>query len=67
MKFSLGVKTALLASLLFGSMANGQEFKALPILDKNFCPNIQVGVSAGYMNLKNVNAELTNIRDLPHV
>lgn len=57
MKFSLGVKTALLASLLFGSIANGQEFKALPILDKNFCPNIQVGVSAGYMNLKNVNAE----------
>lgn len=47
----------LLASCLLGSVASAQEFKVLPILDKNFCPNIQVGLSTGYMNLKNVSAE----------
>lgn len=57
MKFSMYTKSVLMASLLFGLTANGQEFKVLPILDKNFCPNIQVGLSTGYMNLKNVNAE----------
>ncbi|DAB37412.1 MAG TPA: hypothetical protein CFH83_11320 [Sulfuricurvum kujiense] len=56
MKFLTCTKAALLACVLLGSSANAKEFKALPILDKNFCPNIQVGLSAGYMNLKNVNA-----------
>lgn len=57
MKFLTCTKAALLACVLLGASANAKEFKALPILDKNFCPNIQVGLSAGYMNLKNVNAE----------
>lgn len=56
MRFLPSAKAALLACALIGSAANAKEFKALPILDKNFCPNIQVGVSMGYMNLKNVSA-----------
>lgn len=56
MKFLTCAKAALLAFVLLGASANAKEFKALPILDNNFCPNIQVGLSAGYMNLKNVNA-----------
>jgi opacity protein-like surface antigen len=57
MKVLAYTKAILLASLLLGSASNAKEFKTLPILDKDFCPNIQVGLSAGYMNLKNVNAE----------
>lgn len=57
MKISRYVNGMLLASCLLGSVASAQEFKVLPILDKNFCPNIQVGISTGYMNLKNVQAE----------
>ncbi|MFY9142844.1 hypothetical protein [Sulfuricurvum sp.] len=57
MKFSMVTKAALMASLILGSAANAKEFKVLPILDNSFCPDIQVGLSAGYMNLKNVNAE----------
>lgn len=56
MKLLTCTKAALLALVLVGTSASAKEFKALPILDKNFCPNIQVGLSAGYMNLKNVNA-----------
>lgn len=56
MKFSSTAKVALLASLLLGTGAGAKEFKVLPILDNGFCPNIQVGLTAGYMNLKNVNA-----------
>lgn len=50
-------KAAVAASLLIASSSSAREFKALPILDSNFCPNIQVGLTAGYMNLKNVAAE----------
>ena len=58
MKFSASVaKAALAASLLIGSAASAKEFKMLPILDGDFCPNMQVGLSTGYMNLKNVDAE----------
>lgn len=57
MKVLACTKAIVLASLLLGSASNAKEFKTLPILDKDFCPNIQVGLSAGYMNLKNVNAE----------
>lgn len=56
MRLSMFAKAAVAASLLIGSSAGAGEFKALPILDANFCPNIQVGLSAGYMNLKNVSA-----------
>ena len=57
MKFTPLIKTAAAAALLIATSANAREFKALPILDASFCPNIQVGLSAGYMNLKNVDAE----------
>ncbi|HZF70263.1 outer membrane beta-barrel protein [Sulfuricurvum sp.] len=57
MKFSMVTKAVLMTSLMFGSAVTAKEFKVLPILDNNFCPNIQVGLSTGYMNLKNVNAE----------
>ncbi len=56
MTFSMCAKTVLAASLLIGTAATAREFKALPVLDADFCPNIQVGLSAGYMNLKNVDA-----------
>ncbi len=56
MKLKYLAKAAVTASLLMAASANAGEFKALPILDANFCPNIQVGLTAGYMNLKNVNA-----------
>ncbi|MDX9966626.1 MAG: hypothetical protein RBS26_06470, partial [Sulfuricurvum sp.] len=56
MRLTTLAKTALAASLLIGAGASAGEFKALPILDAGFCPNIQVGVSTGYMNLKNVSA-----------
>ena len=57
MRFLPSAKTALLAFVLLGAAANAKEFKMLPILDKGFCPNIQVGLTAGYMNLKHVHAE----------
>lgn len=56
MRLSMFAKAVVAASLLIGSSAGAGEFKALPILDAGFCPNIQVGLSAGYMNLKNVSA-----------
>lgn len=56
MRLSMFAKAAVAASLLIGSNAGAGEFRALPILDAGFCPNIQVGLSAGYMNLKNVSA-----------
>lgn len=56
MRLSMFAKAAVAASLLISSTAGAGEFKALPILDADFCPNIQVGLSAGYMNLKNVSA-----------
>ncbi len=57
MKFSHYAKAALAAALLMGSSVNAREFKALPILDGGFCPNIQVALSTGYMDLKNVSAD----------
>jgi opacity protein-like surface antigen len=57
MKTSTFTKSALMAAALIISSANAKEFKALPILDNGFCPNIQVGLTAGYMNLKNVDAQ----------
>lgn len=57
MKFSPYVKAVMLASLLLGSAVHAREFKALPILDSGFCPNIQVALSTGYMNLSNVDAD----------
>lgn len=57
MKFSACAKAVLAASLVLTTAASAKEFKVLPILDSGFCPNIQVGLSAGYMNLKNVNAD----------
>ncbi len=61
MKFTHVAKAVLAASLLMGSAASAKEFKALPILDSGFCPNIQVGLTAGYMNLSNVDAEGTTV------
>lgn len=57
MKFSACMKAALAASLVIGSAANAKEFKVLPILEGGFCPQPQVSLAMGYMNLKNVNAE----------
>lgn len=56
MKFSTFAKAVVAASLLVGSVGSAKEFKVLPILEGGFCPNIQVGLSTGYMNLKNVPA-----------
>lgn len=61
MKFTVYAKAALIASLLIGSTASAKEFKALPILDDDFCPNIQVGLSSGYMNLSHVDAAGTTV------
>jgi len=61
MKFSAYAAAAVVASFLITSSASAREFKALPVLDANFCPNIQVGLSAGYMNLSNVDASGTTV------
>jgi len=56
MKHSWLISGVLAASMAFGSAASAKEFKMLPILDGDFCGNFKVGLSAGYMDFKNVNA-----------
>jgi len=57
MKIAGYAKAVLMSALLLGTLSDAKDFKVLPILDEGFCPNIQVGLISGYMNLKNVNAE----------
>lgn len=57
MKFKAYAKALIAASLMMGTAATAKEFQTLPILNGNFCPKPQVGLSMGYMNLKNVDTD----------